>query len=186
MVNAHARSTRDELVLIGGGARSGKTAFAEERARLLEGPRAYVATAEPFDAELRERIARHRADRGDAFDTIEAPIDLATPLRTLPHPVVIVDCLTVWLGSLLHHGRDDASIERAIDELAEAACARRGATLLVINEVGLGIVPESPLVRRFRDHTGRAQRRLAALADEVVFCVMGVRLRLKPALEALR
>ncbi len=179
-------ATRDELVLIGGGARSGKTAFAEELARALEGPRAYVATAEPFDDELRARIDRHRADRGDAFDTIEAPLDLATPLRALPHAVVIVDCLTVWLGNLLHHDHDDAAIERAIDEFAETARSRRGTTLLVINEVGLGIVPDSPLVRRFRDHTGRAQRRLAARADRVVFCVMGVRLQLAPTLTTLR
>lgn len=184
--DADTGASDTQLVLVGGGARSGKTAYAEELARSLPGPRAYVATAEPFDDELRARIDRHRADRGDAFDTVEAPLDLATPLRTLPHPIVVVDCLTVWLGNLLHHDHEDLAIERAIDELADTARARIGTTVLVINEVGLGIVPDSALVRRFRDHSGRAQRRFAERADRVVFCLMGVRLQLTPTLTTIR
>ena len=170
------------LVLIGGGARSGKSRFAETTARALEGPRAYVATAEPFDDELRARIARHRADRGDAFETVETPLTLAQTLESLPHPVVVVDCLTLWLGNLLHHGWEDERIEDEIAHVARAARGRHGTTCVVINEVGLGIVPASPMARSFRDLSGRAQQRFASVADQVVFCVMGMHLQLKPTL----
>ena len=167
------------LVLIGGGARSGKSRFAETTARALEGPRAYVATAEPFDDELRARIARHRADRGDAFETVETPLTLAQTLESLPHPVVVVDCLTLWLGNLLHHGWEDERIEDEIAHVARAARGRHGTTCVVINEVGLGIVPDNAMARAFRDHAGRLHQKIGAIAGEVHFIAAGLPLKLK-------
>jgi adenosylcobinamide kinase/adenosylcobinamide-phosphate guanylyltransferase len=176
------------LVLIGGGARSGKSAFALAYARRLGARRCFIATAQAFDAEMRARIDRHRDERGADFETIEEPLALpAALLRAPADAVVLVDCLTLWLSNLLCADVSEADILVRIDELVAAARARRAPTLLVSNEVGLGLVPETPLGRAFRDVAGICHQRLAAVADEIYAALMGVVLRLHPApLETMR
>lgn len=178
------------LTLVLGGARSGKSAYAES---LFTGPEAvYVATAEAIDDEMRARIARHRARRGDGWITVEAPLDLAgalrarTPARARTRNGsggVLVDCLTVWLGNLMHAGRDvDREARSLLESLAPAA--PEAPVVLVANEVGLGVVPDNPMARAFRDHAGRLNQALAGRADRVVFVAAGLPLVLKPAREA--
>jgi adenosylcobinamide kinase/adenosylcobinamide-phosphate guanylyltransferase len=167
------------LVLVGGGARSGKSAFALERARRAGERRVYVATAEPGDGEMRERISRHRAERGGDFTTVEEPLDLARALRRSSEAdVVVVDCLTLWLANRLHR---DGALDAVLARLDEAlAVPRAPVAVFVTNEVGMGIVPESPLAREFRDLTGRAHQRLAAAADEIHVAILGTVLRVRP------
>lgn len=169
------------LILVGGGARSGKSAFALRYARRLGERRVFIATAQAYDEEMRVRIARHREERGGVFTTVEEPLDLIGALGRAPAgAVVLVDCLTLWLSNLLLADRTEADLLRAIDDLVMVAPARPGVTLLVSNEVGMGLVPETPLGRRFRDMTGIAHQRLAAVAAESYAAVMGVVLRLYP------
>jgi adenosylcobinamide kinase / adenosylcobinamide-phosphate guanylyltransferase len=162
------------LVLVLGGARSGKSRHAEAR---FDGLAAmtYVATAQAFDEEMRERIAEHRGRRDARWTTIDAPLDLAEALAAIDGPV-LVDCLTLWLSNTMLAGRDVAA---AGAELLAALSARRGLAVCVSNEVGLGIVPDTPLGRRFRDAQGRLNQSVAAIADEVVFVAAGLPLVLK-------
>lgn len=161
------------LTLVLGGARSGKSRHAEA---LVTGggpaPWTYVATAQAFDDEMRERIALHRADRMAGWETVEAPLDLAGALDVVPAgQAVLVDCLTLWLTNLILGEHDVAAATQAF----EAALVRRAAaTVLVANEVGLGIVPDNALARRFRDEAGRLNQRLARSAGRVLFLVAGI------------
>ena len=169
------------FTLVLGGARSGKSAFAQAsaEARALEtgGRLVMVATAQAFDAEMVERIARHRQDRGAAWTTLEAPIDLAVTLDGLgANEVVVVDCLTLWLSNLMLAEMDVAT---ATAELRTAATRFEGALWLVSNEVGFGIVPDNALARRFRDEAGRLHHALAQAADAVILVVAGLTLRMK-------
>ena len=184
------------LILVGGGARSGKSAFALAYARRLaqsqSGPAApesparpprplFLATGQAFDAEMRARIDRHRSERGDGFETCEEPLRVPAVLGAAdPRRVLLVDCLTLWLSNLLLAHTPEAEVLRQIDSLAAVAAARPGPTLLVSNEVGMGLVPETPLGRSFRDLAGVAHQRLAAQADEVYLAAMGLVLRLHP------
>ncbi len=164
------------VTLVLGGARSGKSRFAEGLAAGIEGPKTYIATAEAFDDEMRKRIAKHREQRaGDGWTTIEAPLDPVSAL-TGAEGFVLVDCVTVWLGNLLHHGRD---LNAAVADLCGALDAAQGRIVLVSNEVGLSIVPENAMARRFRDEQGFANQRLAEVADEVFFVAAGLPLKLK-------
>jgi adenosylcobinamide kinase/adenosylcobinamide-phosphate guanylyltransferase len=170
------------LVLVGGGARSGKSRCALARAVALGGRRLFLATAEGGDEEMRARIARHRAERGDAFDTVEEPLALAETIAAdRAHDVVLVDCLTLWLSNLLGSGLGVGAVEERVGALCRVLAARRAHVVLVSNEVGMGLVPETPLGRDFRDLAGFAHQRLAAIADEVYVAVMGVVLRARPA-----
>jgi len=169
------------VVLIGGGVRSGKSRFALRRAAELGVRRTFVATAETLDEEMAARVARHRAERDGSFETVEAPRDLLGALRASgDRDVVLVDCLTLWLGTLLVDGASDAEVEARMAALAGFLSAPPASVVLVTNEVGMGIVPEHPLGRRFRDLAGAAHQRLAAGADEVYLAAMGVVLRLVP------
>lgn len=175
------------LVLVGGGARSGKSGFAEARTIALAAGRpgraVYVATAQAFDDEMAERIQRHRRDRGDTFDTVEEPIELPACLRSMasePPAAVLVECLTLWMSNLLLADLDDDALEARAAELVDAVRSAPFHVVLVTNEVGLGIVPESSLGRRFRDAAGRLHQRLSAVADEVHFAALGTVLRLSP------
>ena len=164
-----------EVILITGGARSGKSARALQLTEAF-GRRVFIATAEAFDDEMRERIERHQAERGEGWETVEAPLDLADALRSVDDPdaVVVVDCLTVWLGNQMH--RDPAVDEDAppcADLLAALRASRAARVVLVTNEVGMGIVPADALSRRFRDVAGRLNQRVAALADRVILMVCG-------------
>ena len=163
------------LTLVLGGARSGKSRFAENLARQHGGPRRYIATAEAFDDEMRQRIAKHREQRaGDGWVTIESTLD---PASVLPRDgLVLLDCVTVWLGNLMHHGRD---LRAEVAKLCAALEACPAEVILVSNEVGLSIVPENAMARRFRDEQGLANQALAAIADNVYFIAAGLPLKLK-------
>ncbi|MFT8718726.1 bifunctional adenosylcobinamide kinase/adenosylcobinamide-phosphate guanylyltransferase [Acetobacter sp.] len=158
-----------ELVL--GGVRSGKSRYAESVVKTTPGPWGYIATGRAWDEEMRHRIARHRADRGEGWITIEEPLDLVGALQKAKGHPVLVDCLTLWLTNLLMEERDIAS-EKA--RLLEMLSQRVDLTVLVGNEVGLGIVPENALARRFRDESGLLHQAVASVADRVTLCVAGL------------
>jgi adenosylcobinamide kinase/adenosylcobinamide-phosphate guanylyltransferase len=165
-------SRHGSLTFLLGGARSGKSAYAEKLATALPAPWTYIATAQAFDDEMAERIALHRARRGEGWSTVDAPLELAQALRAVPDGrPVLVDCLTLWFSNhmLAEHDLDALSVE-----LESALSAPRGPWFVVSNEVGLGIVPDSALGRRFRDAQGRLNQRIAALADRVFFMVAGL------------
>ena len=172
------------LILVGGGGRSGKSGFALAYAKRLTGqsPALFIATAQAFDDEMRARIDRHRLERDASFETVEEPRELPTVLAAAASErVVLVDCLTLWLSNLLLDDVSEVGILEQIEALVLAATGRAGPTLLVTNEVGMGLVPETPLGRRFRDLTGLAHQRLASAADEVYAAMMGLVVRLHPA-----
>ena len=169
------------LTLIGGGVRCGKSAFALALARRLGKRRLYVATAEARDEEMAVRIGRHREERGPDFRTVEAPIEVVEALASADADVVVLDCLTLWLSNLLLRGDDPPAILRQVDRLVETARSRPFHTIAVTNEVGMGIVPETPLGREFRDLCGRAHQAISARADEVYLGALGTLIRLKPA-----
>ncbi len=165
------------FTLILGGARSGKTALALREAAAAGGPLAMIATAEAMDDEMSARIARHRDERGPAWRTVEAPVDLARAIAALKaDEAALVDCLTLWVSNLLMRGM---TVSDAADELMAALKACPARLWLISNEVGLGIVPDNALARRFRDETGRLHQRLAAEASRVVMVVAGLPLTLK-------
>lgn len=179
-----------KLVLIGGGARSGKSAYAMQRALSFGPRRFFIATAEPFDDEMRTRIAAHVAERADHFITVEAPRELELTLESMQArpeavDVVVIDCLTLWLSNLLLADVSGAEIERRVARLASACEFATFPILLVTNEVGFGLVPDTALGRQFRDISGRAHQRLARVASEVLLAALGCMLRLKPAPVAL-
>jgi adenosylcobinamide kinase/adenosylcobinamide-phosphate guanylyltransferase len=170
------------LLLVTGGARSGKSRFAETRVQLAgPAPWVYLATAEALDDEMRARIAAHRARRGEGFRTVEAPRDPAAAIarESVNAGAILVDCVTLWLSNRLGDGADDAQILDEADALAGAALGARAPVVMVTNEVGGGIVPEHPLARRFRDLAGFVNQRLAARADEVVLMACGLPVRLR-------
>jgi adenosylcobinamide kinase / adenosylcobinamide-phosphate guanylyltransferase len=165
------------VVLVTGGARSGKSRHAEARARAFPGRAVYIATAEALDEEMAERIAKHRARRGDEWIEREAPLDLSKALtETDGSGARLVDCLTLWLSNLLHAGRDWTT---ALAELADTLKSQRSPVVLVTNEVGLGIVPDNVLARAYRDAAGTMNQAIADIADEVEFVVAGLPMKLK-------
>jgi adenosylcobinamide kinase / adenosylcobinamide-phosphate guanylyltransferase len=168
------------LTLVLGGARSGKSRYAERLVETAASCGTYCATAEPGDAEMAARIAVHRARRGSFWRTVEAPLLLADAImeEARPDRPVLVDCLTLWLSNLILAG---ARLDEEIVTLCEALRDAAGPVVLVANEVGLGLVPETPLGRRFRDAAGWLNQDIAALADRVVFVAAGLPLVLKEA-----
>ncbi len=170
------------IILVGGGARSGKSRFALSRARQLGARRVFVATGQALDGEMAERIAAHVRTRGADFRTVEEPLALPEALIAIggQADVVVVDCLTLWLSNLVCRGDAESSIARCVDALCAALAHRQFHVLIVTNEVGLGIVPEAPIARLFRDVVGRAHQRLAAIADEIHLAILGTILRLRP------
>ncbi|MFN6961579.1 MAG: bifunctional adenosylcobinamide kinase/adenosylcobinamide-phosphate guanylyltransferase [Rhodocyclaceae bacterium] len=163
-----------ELVL--GGARSGKSRYAAQRAMASGLPVTFIATAQAFDAEMIDRIARHRAERPDAWRTVEEPLALAAALahEAVPDRCLLVDCLTLWLSNVLLAGREDE-----IEALTDMLPTLPGPLILVSNEVGFGIVPENALARAFRDEQGRLNQKIAQLADRVTLVAAGLPLALK-------
>lgn len=164
------------IVLVGGGGRSGKSRHALQLAR-ERGPRlGFIATAQPLDDEMRERILCHRQERGSDFLTIEEPVKLAAAIarHSAQFDVIVVDCLTLWLSNIL-----SSDIESQVSELIASSLASRAQVIFVTNEVGCGIVPENALARRFRDSAGRVNQRVAEAASEVYWMVFGCALRVK-------
>lgn len=165
------------LTLILGGARSGKSARAEALLTAHPGPWLYLATAQAHDAEMRDRVARHRADRVPGWETSEVPLDLAQALaETAPGRPVLIDCLTLWLTNTLLAGRD---VETECARLTTQLATPRGPWIAVSNETGLGIVPDNALARTFRDAAGRLNQQVAAVADTVLLVVAGLPLKVK-------
>ncbi|HEX7232114.1 MAG TPA: bifunctional adenosylcobinamide kinase/adenosylcobinamide-phosphate guanylyltransferase [Candidatus Binatia bacterium] len=168
-----------QIILITGGARSGKSKYAEDRAASLGPRRLYVATAEPKDDEMAHRIAAHQKRRGSVWTTVEEPVQLAETLlagggRT---DCALVDCLTLWLSNLIL--RSDESVEEKVENLVQTLPRLDFSVVFVTNEVGAGIVPDNPLARRFRDLAGWTNQQLAALAHEVVLMVAGIPMIIK-------
>lgn len=168
------------ITLVTGGTRSGKSRYALEAAMAYR-RRVFIATALAFDEEMRDRIARHRQERADAFETIESPVDLAGAIRSIPAgaKVALIDCLTVWIGNLLHQCGEQNTWFPQIDEFLEAMKSAPCDLLVVTNEVGMGIVPDNALARRFRDIAGGVNQRVSAVADRVVLLVSGVAVPIK-------
>lgn len=156
-----------------GGARSGKSSLAVEIGRRHDGLVVFIATAEPFDEDMRSRIGQHRRDRPD-WPTIEAPLDLGATIATAPDDaLLVIDCITVWVANEMHHrGNPDAS------SVVEALGARSGPTVVITNEVGLGVHPETELGRGYRDELGRVNQAVAAIANTTLLLVAGRAIRL--------
>lgn len=175
--SSESSSTVPRVTLVLGGARSGKSRYAERLATEFSRESIYVATAQARDDEMAERIAGHRARRGSAWRTIEAPIDIVDALSDAPKGIaVLVDCLTLWLSNLMETERD---LAHEFARLADCLRAVAGPVILVANEVGLGIVPDNQLARRFRDQAGILNQTVAASADRVLFIAAGLPMRLK-------
>lgn len=165
-----------------GGARSGKSAFAQQRAIASNLHVIYLATAQASDTEMAERIARHRAERPSDWGLVEEPLALAAALHAhaTPDRCLLVDCLTLWLSNLL--AVDDERLSNEISALLETLPGLSGQILLVSNEVGQGIVPANPLARRFRDEAGRLHQAVAARCNRATFIIAGLPLTLKDCL----
>lgn len=166
------------ITLVLGGARSGKSTYAEGLVTALPAPWVYLATADVRDAEMAERVAAHRNRRGEGWETVDSRLDVASELgrAALTDRPVLIDCLTLWVTNLMLAEKD---IDGACAALCEALAARRSTTVLVSNEVGLGIVPDNALARRFRDAAGRVNQRIAQVADRVTFVVAGLPMQVK-------
>lgn len=166
------------VTLVLGGARSGKSRYAETLVTDQPARWVYLATATVGDGEMAERIRQHRLRRGGGWSTVEEPLDLVGVLRRQANPetVILVDCLTLWLSNILFK---DLNVEYEVERLGDCISDLPGAVVLVSNEVGLGIVPENTLARRFRDDAGRLNQAVAAVADAVVFVAAGLPLHLK-------
>ncbi len=168
------------IIMVTGGGRSGKSSFALDLAMKYQN-RIFIATAEPFDDEMRGRINRHKDERGKLFNTVEEPLGLADALRNLKPEteVVLIDCLTVWLGNIMHHYGTEAEnseqVKAFLDVMRKPPCN----IIAVTNEVGSGIIPGDKLSRIFRDSAGRINQSLAKIADEVYLIVSGLPLKLK-------
>jgi len=165
-------------LLVLGGARSGKSSYAQQYIEQTDGPLAYIATAQAQDAEMADRIARHRAERGPRWQTIETPIDLPRAIAEAgqTHSGIMVDCLTLWLTNLLLAGHDLIEARR---QLIGSVVSCHVPVALVANEVGLGIVPDNPLARRFRDEAGWLNQALAKVVDKVTLIVAGLAVSLE-------
>jgi len=162
------------LTLLVGGVRSGKSSLAVAIGRRHPGPVVFLATAQPFDDELALRVQRHRDERPPHWLTVEEPVELAAAIEgAADDALLVVDCLTVWMGNLAHHQplqhlRDDAA-----RDVVAALAARRGSTVVVSNEVGMGIVPEHASGRDYRDELGRLNQAVASIAGRTLFLVAG-------------
>ncbi|MDG4874617.1 bifunctional adenosylcobinamide kinase/adenosylcobinamide-phosphate guanylyltransferase [Mesorhizobium sp. WSM4935] len=171
------RASDRKLTFILGGARSGKSSYAEKLTTANPSPWTYIATAQAYDDEMRERIALHRSRRGEGWVTVDAPLDLVGAIQALPNDEpVLIDCLTLWLTN---HMLAEHDVEAECRRLEDALSRPRGPWFVVSNEVGLGIVPDNALARRFRDAGGRLNQQVAATADSVLMMVAGLPLKVK-------
>ncbi len=175
---------KSRITLVIGGCRSGKSAWALAEANKIPGQRrVYVATSEPKDTEMCQRVESHRAERGLAWQTIEEPVDIPEVIRASEADVLLVDCLTLWVSNQVTGGDEDDAIRGRVAQLITALAAAPCPVFLVTNEVGYGIVPDNPMARRFRDLAGFVNQQVARAADRVVLTVAGIPLSLKPAKE---
>lgn len=167
-----------KIIFVIGGARSGKSAFALNEASKHKGQKAYIATAEALDKEMKERIEKHKKERGNNWDTYEEAIDIVPLIKKIQgrYNVVLLDCLTLWLSNLMHSNKDVKSeIEYFCSSLLTIHCS----LFTVSNEVGMGIVPDNELARRFRDFAGLLNQKIAEIADEVYLVTAGIPVKIK-------
>ncbi|MEW6673162.1 MAG: bifunctional adenosylcobinamide kinase/adenosylcobinamide-phosphate guanylyltransferase [Thermodesulfobacteriota bacterium] len=187
-------SRKSRIILITGGARSGKSAFALGKAGTFEGKKLFIATAEPLDAEMQRRIETHRNERGPGWDTAEVPLKLAETLKNqgVFYQIILIDCLTLWLSNMMGRtaetGDGDDRVVEAIDTLVHSLLDMQrppqriigsASIYIVSNEVGMGIVPDNRAARTFRDMAGRLNQKVARIADEVYLMVCGLPLQIK-------
>jgi adenosylcobinamide kinase/adenosylcobinamide-phosphate guanylyltransferase len=183
---------KPEIIFITGGARSGKSTFALKESGRITDKKAFIATAEHVDAEMEDRIRRHRLDRGEEWDTIEEPLNIAHIIEEMKdkYGVILIDCLTLWISNVILRdaGAEQEKIREEIDMLMETIGSLKersdgggplSKVIIVSNEVGMGIVPENPLARLFRDMAGMLNQRVAEIADEVYLAVSGIPLKIK-------
>jgi adenosylcobinamide kinase/adenosylcobinamide-phosphate guanylyltransferase len=169
-------------MLVAGGARSGKSTFALNICNEMPGRHVFIATAQAFDDEMRDRINRHREKRGQGWDTLEESMEITARLGDIDDydSVILVDCMTLWLNNLfMKYESDDEKIYQKIDNVIEALADVRGKVVVVSNEVGMGIVPENKLSRRYRDAAGYMNKRIGKIAKKVVIILVGLPLILK-------
>ncbi len=176
-----------KIIFIIGGARSGKSSFALKEASTILGKKAYIATAEALDSEMKVRIERHKKDRGNNWDTYEEPLKIAEIFREIKdkYNVIVIDCLTLWLSNLVSRNSDIIyEIEKFINALRITPAYRTGRhyalrIYIVSNEVGMGIVPDNEMAREFRDVTGVLNQKIAEIADEVYIVTAGIPVKIK-------
>jgi adenosylcobinamide kinase/adenosylcobinamide-phosphate guanylyltransferase len=174
------------LTLLVGGVRSGKSSLAVRMGEHQHAPVTFIATAEPFDDDLAQRVQRHRDERPAHWTTVECAVPLADAIAEVPDDhFLIVDCLTVWLANLFVHVIDPPKIRRSTDDMNAALRARTGDTVVVTNEVGMGVHPESELGREYRDELGRLNQTVASIADTALLMVAGRAVRLTDPWELL-
>jgi len=173
------------VIFITGGARSGKSSLALKPAFMCAGKKAYIATAEPLDSEMLDRIERHKAQRGDGWDVIEEPLKITDVIEKIinKYTLIVLDCLTLWVSNLMTGEHDDANIEEEYKSFIKVLNLFKrtdGSQLIIVsNEIGMGIVPDNPLARRFRDQAGKLNQIVAETADEVYLVVSGIPVRIK-------
>ncbi len=171
----------NKIIFIIGGARSGKSSFALNEASKIKGQKAYIATAEAHDDEMRERIERHKKGRGDEWDTYEEPLKIAAVLSDIKnrYTVVVLDCLTLWLSNIMRNRLEiENGINTFVNSLKDSPCH----VFIVSNEVGMGIVPDNELAREFRDWAGFLNQKVAETADEVYLVTAGIPVRIKSSI----
>lgn len=180
------------IIFVTGGCRSGKSAFAQKTAENYASPMVYVATAPVLDDEMALRIAKHQADRaGAGWRTVEETIDIAGTLRKIEEPVILVDCLTLWINNLMYEAElqdqdlTEASVAEACEKIVAVCNSRGGTVIFVTNEVGMGIVPENRASRSFRDFAGRCNQIMAAASDTAVWLISGLPVYLKGSAQDL-
>ena len=169
-----------ELILVLGGTRSGKSSWALHYTEAQYRSYLFLATARALDEEMAERIRLHKSSRGPDWQLIEESIEISEAIRTSNVEAVLIDCLTVWLSNVLLE-KGDEGIDRYQDDFLETLSAREQTVVVVSNEVGMGVVPESPLGRKFRDLSGQINQKIAAMADKVIFLTAGLPMVLKGA-----
>jgi len=171
---------KKRVTMVSGGARSGKSSHALKIAQPYDN-KVFIATAQAFDDEMARRIFRHKQERGDAFTTIEEPIRLAEALSGVPEDtqVAVIDCITVWLGNLIHYCKIDEENCTPVDRFLEVLESPPCNVVIVTNEVGMGLVPADAVSRIYRDLIGSVNRRIATIADEVFFAVSGIPFKIK-------
>lgn len=173
--------TDARTVFVTGGARSGKSSFAMREAALAGVRKLYIATAEPLDEEMSDRIARHRKERGDDWDTVEEPLLIDRILRDMggKFDAIVLDCLTLWVSNMMHRGEDVAGRTGQLIDVLKDRHERPGHVFIVSNEIGMGIVPDNELARRYRDCAGLVNQRIAGAADEAYLVTSGIPVRIK-------
>lgn len=180
----HAAESRAHRILLLGGARSGKSSFAESLATRRAAPVTVIASAQAFDEDMRARIVAHRRSRPGSWRTIEEPIEIASALARVPAAeTALVDCITVWLGNMFHYDRTEADVHVEVGRFIETMSQRRGTTIVVSNEVGLGIVPLTELGRTYRDVLGRVNTQLSKGVDRSLLLIAGRALELRDVSE---